>query len=135
MTKKLPYTPSDNGSISKQMPQGNGALHDIAPPGAWRLADLVDLSVDAPDLLEQLRSIHQSARQVIGGNLRSQSLDRSMLERLEASVLRQAGQVRLLQRKFIQAGTSGPLQDELAELREFFAEARAEIARQLKPAH
>lgn len=100
-----------------------------------RLADLIGLHLEPSALLEELRHIHWSARQVIGSNLSNRTLERSALERLHASVLRQAEQARDLQASFAQTGASQALEDEIAELCKFFDDALNEIAQQLKPAH
>jgi hypothetical protein len=100
-----------------------------------RLADLVGLHLEPAELLEELRHIYWSARQVIGSSLSSRTLERSRLERLHASVLRQAEQARDLQGSLAPTEVNPALQDELADLCKFFDNALNEIAQQLKPAH
>jgi hypothetical protein len=100
-----------------------------------RLADLIRLDLESSELLDELRHIHWSARQVIDNNLGNRTLERSGLERLQASVLRQAEQAKNLQASFAHTGASPALKDEIAELCRFFDNALNEIAQQLKPAH
>lgn len=89
-------------------------------------------SLPSPDKeLDNLRQIHRAARQVIDGNLKPGKLDRDKLERLQASVLRQAGEARLLQQWWAGDGASDARQAEVAELILYFDSALAGIAERL----
>jgi hypothetical protein len=92
----------------------------------------------APVILSYLReamryAIHQASREVIGGNLSRRALVRDGLERLQASVTRQANDAQELQRKLAAVRASEALQEELADLLEFFGTFRARSRASLAP--
>ena len=99
--------------------------------GAWRVADLLDMNHRSPAMLNALRRIHGASREVIGGNLARRVLDRNGLERLEASLTRQVSEARNLQQKLTSLRASEALQQELADLLEFYADTLTQIARKL----
>jgi hypothetical protein len=135
--KKRPHGQlTSSTDASSQMLQGAAEIpeRNVQFRG-HRLADLIGLHLEASELLEELRHIHWSARQVIGGSLRSRTLERSRLERLQASVRRQAEQAQVLQGSLAPTKVNPALQAEIGDLCKFFDDALAEIAQQLKPAH
>lgn len=99
--------------------------------GAWRVADLLEMNHRSPAMLDALCRIHGASREVIGGNLARRVLDRNGLVRLEASVTRQASEARDLQQKLTSVRASEALQQELADLLDFYGDALREIARKL----
>jgi hypothetical protein len=137
MKKRVPFDQHiSHTDAASQMQQGHADISRRgAPIGGRRLTDLFGIGLNSPELLEDLRHIHWSARQVIGDNLGRHSLERTTLERLEASVLRQAGHAGDLQDRFLEAGAGSTLQGEIAALQAFLDSALAEIGQQLKPAH
>lgn len=124
---------ADGGSKPESNVAGAKGSHEAKFVGALRIADLLALSDRPAVVLDYLRKIDRSARQVIGGNLSAHSLNRDKLEHLRASVIRQASQARELQQRLAQAEASDVLQDELAEFIEFLEESLAETTRQLGP--
>jgi hypothetical protein len=90
-----------------------------------------DASQHADKILESLRQIHWAARQVISGNLEPPKLDRDKLQRLQASVRKQAEEAKVLQRRWADDPAGGALRAELAELLLYFDEAASKIGQQL----
>jgi hypothetical protein len=85
----------------------------------------------ASETLGMLRKIHWAARQVIGESLGSRTLKPGTLEQLHTSILRQAEEVRALQRELEASRADDFLQEEVAKLISYFDETDRDLAQRL----
>lgn len=83
------------------------------------------------EALECLRRLHWAARHVLDDNVGTRRLGRNKLEKLQASVLRQASEARALQDRLTQIGADEAQRLELAELIEYFDTIVVAITQQL----
>ncbi len=100
-----------------------------------RVADLQSLTNQIELALDYVRHLDHSARLVIGGNLRTATLDRSRLERLQASVARQASDAKHVFECLDEATQKSALHNELRQLIEFLEDALVEIGQRLRQTH
>ena len=118
-------------SRSEQMQQASA---DLWRPGKQsrmlRFTDLLDVDPAALPL-QDLQDLHVSARQVIGPHLARSPLDRITLEKLAASVERQAQTARQLKNRLAGAQASEIVQAEVADLSDFLDDALLQLRRQI----
>lgn len=98
--------------------------------GNWQAAHYEEPEQDC-ELLERLRQLHQAARHVLDDNVGTRKLGRDRLERLQASLLRQANEARALQDRLARIGADEAQRLELAGLIEYFDTVLVTVTRQL----
>lgn len=129
--KRLGDRAASSSSRSEQKQQ---ASTDPWPSGKQsrmlRFTDLLDVDPAALPL-EDLQDLHVSARQVIGPHLARSPLDRITLEKLAASVERQAQTARQLKNRLAGAQASEIVRAEVADLSDFLDDALVQLRRQI----
>ena len=122
---------NDSTSRSEQMQQASA---DPWRPGKQsrllRFTDLLDIDPAALPL-QDLQYLHVSARQVIGPHLARSPLDRITLEKLAASVERQAYTARQIRDRVAGAHASEMVRAEVADLSDFLDDALIQLRHQI----
>lgn len=127
--------PSDNPDArtfrSEQMQQASADPRRSGKQSRLlRLIDLLDVDPAALPL-QDLQDLHLSARQVIAPHLTRSPLDRITLEKLAASVERQAQTAKQLKDRLAGAQASEIVRAEVADLSDFLDDALVQLRRQI----
>ncbi len=129
--KRLGDRADSSSPRSEQMQQASA---DPWRPGKQsrllRFTDLLDVDPAARPL-QDLQDLHTSARQVIGPHLGRSPLDRITLEKLAASVERQAQTAKQIKDCVAEAQASEMVRAEVADLSDFLEDALVQLRRQI----